>query len=701
MRAESAEHVLSQASDFPRRSNARHGRRAAVVIAVLVLLAIVAWMRASAADVEHAGSVEPKAERALVLDAGERVAANDSIRSTIDSPVDAPIATPAVEVDSIARESIDVLVLDALTFQPVAGAEVRWAHAAEMGMPANPREYGVYSDPGRIDLRVEPPLARERSRLATTDENGIARVDTRIFPGRVSALIGERSGSTDVGDRISSPIRVYVTEQRAIPIEVVDEVGRPVSGVPVSLRQSPRVDKTSMLWSGTTDERGLVRADLAKPRKPDSEGWDVHACLEIPLLEPVSAPVDLRRPIDTAVRLVLPPCGSVVVGVREEGGRAPARPHVSLRCPPSGYRGDENALLWSEPGFRPDSVRDGEARYPFVGLGLDVWASTSRTNDIAQASRDGPRAAGELVRIDLEFAGREPEIVGRLLVDSRTPLRDRLVQIVYATTQRSDFRYPVLTDADGRFRFHASVPQGPGANGSLLAMPIGVGPGEGAAVWIHIDVESPSIPHDVGDLVLRPRRVVASGRVVDDLGAPVPWPRVSALVPDPWSTLDDHKWRSHDLVRSVPHADGTFDVLASTDVERLRVHASAPRHAGSEGIAIDVDGRDVRLVTPRACEIRGRVLADDMVEETGLRVLAIGPLPRTQKRVPPQDRVTRGSFRIEPVAPGRYDLEFVHGKDETPVHRIEGIDVAPAGKATDARLDAIDLRGMVALPGRR
>jgi len=667
---------------------------------VLALVLAVLWMRRSVADVDLAGAAAPTPASPERTSPHVRDAASERGRSPVPTARgdDGHEAGIAVETPAIPRESIDVLVLDAITWAPVAGAEVRWANAAELGMPRNPAEFGVSYDPGIIDRRVEPVLPLELSHRTTTDELGIARVDSRIFPGRVSALHGERSGSENVGDRRTSPIRVYIREQRAIPIEVVDGAGVPVVGVPVSLREAPVVDKSSVLWLGASGSLGLVRAELATPRKPDSGGWTAHACLEIPLLGSVTAPVDLRRPIATPIRLVLPPCGSVVVGVREDGGRTPQRFNVRLNCPASGASAD--SLDWRTLAFRTDLVQDGAALFPFVGLGLDVYASASRSNDFVRVSRPGPRAAGEVVRFDLELAGKEPEVTGRLLTDAREPLRERLVQIVFTTQQRSDFRYPLLTDAEGRFRFFASVPERPGLTGSLLAMPIGIGPGEGGSVQTAIDVESTDVAHDLGDLVVVPSRVVGSGIVVDDVGAPVPWPQLAVFAP---SARSETGWYPNDRLRTAPHGDGRFEVLASTDFARVRVRAWGQGRAGSEYVEFEPGARDVRLVTARGCEIAGRVLVDVGSDEGGIHVHAIGPGPQIEGRVYRQARIGYGAFQIGPIAPGRYDLEFRRGmgaKEEL-IHRLEGIDVPPAGKAVDARLDAIDLRGKTAPPKRR
>ncbi len=694
--------MTSKAPDRPGHPTARGGLLAILLFGVLALLLAVLWMRRSVPDVDLAGTAAPMGLSPDDTSPNVRDAAGERARSPVPTARedDGQDAGLAVETPTIPRESIDVLVLDAITWAPIAGAEVRWANAAELGMPRNPAEYGVHYDPGTIDRRVEPVLTLEISHRTTTDERGIARVDSRVFPGRVSALHGESSGSEDVGDRRISPIRVYIREQRAIPIEVVDGAGVPVVGVPVSLRAAPVIDRSSVLWLGNTGESGLVRAELAKPRKPDSAGWTVHACLEIPLLAPVTAQVDLRKPITEPIRLVLPPCGSVVVNVREEDGRAAAKFGVALCGEPSLAGTYPRCRDRGPHDFEPDRVSGSEARFTFVGLGLDVCASAWRTNDFVQHARFGPRTAGDVVHFDLPLAGREPEVIGRFLTEAGGPLRERLVQIVFDAKQGSRFRYPLLTDADGRFRFFASVPERPGLTGTLLAMPIGIGAGEGGAVQTAVDVERTDDAHDLGDLVVVSPRVVGAGLVVDDVGAPVPWPQIGVFAPSAWS---DNGWYPNDRLRVAPHGDGRFDILASTDFARIRVRAWGQGRAESEYVEFDPGARDVLLVTPRGCEIAGRVLVDPGVYEGGIHVHAIGPGPRIEAKTYRQATVAYGAFQIAPIAPGRYDLEFRRGmgSKEELIHRLEGIDVPPAGKAVDARLDAIDLRGKIALPKRR
>jgi len=243
---------------------------------VFVFVLALLWLRRGAADVEPS---EPIAPTQTLLDesgASIRDVAGDRQRATIDVDREQRGAT-AIQPTAIPRETIDVLVLDGISWQPIVGAEVRWANSRELGLPADPEEFGVRYDHARIERRVEPVLPPERGRRTTTDEHGIARIGTRVFPRRVSALLADRFGSVDVGDRITSPIRVYLTQQRAIAIQVVDGTGAPVVGVPVSLREAPVIDKSSELWLAATDDRGIAHAELALPRKPGSERWTVHA----------------------------------------------------------------------------------------------------------------------------------------------------------------------------------------------------------------------------------------------------------------------------------------------------------------------------------------------------------------------------------------------------------------------------------------
>jgi hypothetical protein len=385
--------ATSMSSARPGRSTAR---RALLLLVALTLALGVPWMRRSVAEPEPSAAA-PASTPAQARDAHVQDAARELERTPIEvaRAEDEASASRREEATAVARESVDVLVLDAHALTPVAGAEVRWLNSAELGLPLHPTEYGVRYDPAIIVRRVDPPLPREGSRLATTDEQGIAHVDTRVFPGRVSAILGDRSGSVDVGDRVAGLIRVYVTEQHVIPIQVVDGAGVPVPGVPVSLRESPTVDNSAELWLGRTNGSGLVRAELAKPRNPASVGRTVHACLEIPLDRSVSAAVDLCDPPTEPVRLVLPPCGSVAVGVREAGGRTAHRFNVRLRCTPSETRMAANELDRTAHAFEPVDVQGEEARFPFVGLGLRVYLSASRSNDFTRWTRAAVSAAGE------------------------------------------------------------------------------------------------------------------------------------------------------------------------------------------------------------------------------------------------------------------------------------------------------------------
>lgn len=135
------------------------------------------------------------------------------------------------------------------------------------------------------------------------------------------------------------------------------------------------------------------------------------------------------------------------------------------------------------------------------------------------------------------------------------------------------------------------------------------------------------------------------------------------------------------------------------EVARLRVAAMRQGHAEPQRVEFEPGRRDLRLVAPRACELTGRALLDDGVDGQRIRVRVLvpgAPIPTERLGTDREVRIgADGSFRIAPLPPGRYDLDFRFLANGEPFHRIEGIEVAPAGKSVDARLDAVDLRGKV------
>jgi len=691
---------VSERSSSRTDPSSRSGRsavHAVLLVGLLVGLLVAALLAQRACSHLEHGTAEPDsrgraasavqvptiADDHVLLDSAERITARQ-LEETSVAPVEALDPTP--------RELVDVLVVDGATGAPVAGALVRWANMSEIG----PR-----TDPTRPRWQAETFALPDSARQTTSGERGLAHVDARLFPGTIVATHGDLSGRADADHLSERPIRVALTRVLGLAIQVVDTDGQPVAGVPVCLRDEPNLDTLGELWRGTTEGAdGIAHVRrLTVPRKDRYAERPAHACIEIPSRIAICSPVDLANPPADPVRLVLPPWGSVVVTVIDSSSKPADVLDVSLAL--AGRLDARGGIGWGMRTFAPESLRDGVAVFPFVELALELHAEAMGFGPSATARGPGPRIQWERVDFTIGLGPALPVLTGRIVTESGEPIRRRFLQVSVVSrnphAMSGSSSRPHTTDGDGGFRVAIPGVVGQSMTLTFRAEPIGIGVGESGIATVERALTEASSVIDLGDVVCRVPRIIGSGVVVDDLDRPVKGAQFAMHVSR--RDLEDGAWREDPLVRWETRRDGSFDITTTVDVTRLRVRALRAGHADSATVEFEPGARGLRLVVPRACELSGRALLDDDPIVRRIRVRLIVPGAQLPTGPLATDRevfiAADGSFRIAPIGPGRYDLDFRIGETAEPFHRIEGIEVAPAGRAVDARLDAIDLRGRV------
>jgi hypothetical protein len=146
-------------------------------------------------------------------------------------------ATPTLASDPTPREPVVVLVVEADGGAPVAGAEVLWSNLADL----------VWSGEPHTRTRLDPFVLLARAHRATTDEQGVACIDARVFPGQIAASAQNRSGRTAVYASSVQPLIVRIAPEIGLVLQVVDASDRPVASVPVCLRAVPHLESMGEL----------------------------------------------------------------------------------------------------------------------------------------------------------------------------------------------------------------------------------------------------------------------------------------------------------------------------------------------------------------------------------------------------------------------------------------------------------------------
>jgi hypothetical protein len=540
--------------------------------------------------------------------------------------------------------------------------------------------------------RLRLPLPADRSLLAAEDGDEFA----------LAELVPQTEGPPE--DRV---VRLALAPSHELTIEVVDEAGRPLAGVPVSLRFSDENFSFDFLRA-LTGADGVARMKHALAfLEASGPGADMpcSAAIVTPQREPVQQRLDLEHPPADPVRLVMPASGTVEVEVvRSDGAAAEEGQLVFLSRPQHTAEDDDDFFIPGLPGFDSVAARvaGGRAVFGFVGLGLDLQATTVY-GDAPESSRvraRGPERAGETALLRLVESLDYPVLAGRLLGPDSAPLAGLRAEF-HVAAEEDVFgigsAHATVTAADGGFRLalpsHARIPTAQPAE-----FRIGAGAAAGALV---AEFELPPLvagENALGDLRAREAAVLVSGRVVGAGGAPVPG---ATLCPMEWVQWDeddptDGTWLDEWDKSRDAGPDGSFVFYGDPPAAGLRLAVSAPGFLGRE-VEAAPGTRDLLIRLDAGGSLRGRLLVDEgvPVDELNLALLVPGSGFEDEEQLWTSAAQEDGSFAFHGLRPGSARLSVAlswEGKDENLVARVDGIAVGP-GAEQDPRLDPLDLRG--------
>lgn len=603
--------------------------------------------------------------------AAEPIAAPAGAAHT-DEPAASPIETP-----------IEVLVVDARSQSPVAGAEVRWGSLNETGL-------GVDRTRPRHVIEAETLLAN--AHRTTSDAEGRAVIDASVFPGRVLARKGTSSGTVWADANTARPIVIELRADLGLVLRVVDGEGKPVAGVPVGLRDSPLAKMRGCFWRGTTDEDGLARVTRIKQIGKDTQ--QSYACIDTLVPSAQAVAVDLAAPPADPVDLVLPPCGSLSVRIHDARG-TPVMPQSTQLALASDIDRNLKSIAWGAPVFDPETLIDGVAAYPFVEIGLEVVFEAMVSGRSPEVITNGPQRAGERVELDLDIGDPLIVLAGRLVDERGEAIEDRTLQASFAGASDSgsgSSTEPLRTDGGGRFEYVLSLGGAVNLRGTLALTPIGAGEAEGTSANLTLDAALLPGRNELGDVVARAPNVLASGRVVDDRGAKVG--KAAMQVQSGSGSV----WASAVGLRATCDESGSFEVRGATSAPELRITAVREGHAPAPPIDVPVGSSGIEVVLERGASLVGRCLVDDPSLLQRLRVRLRRPEDDPKWRTVPGVVTPRpdGTFEFTQQRGGIVHLEVRDRETKEILATIENVSLVAGERAIDGRLDAIDLRGKVA-----
>lgn len=506
----------------------------------------------SSRELTQLATGEPMAVDAAAAVAGERQAAVDMGAAA------APAAPPRI----FGNVTLDVLVVDGTTGAPKPDATVWfWDEATQQTVLDLPKD-----DPRLAQGYVWPVLRAKFGRSLVTDADGRVRI-TAVAWTEVLAESAGWMGTAAVDEDLAARgglLRIPLLPERRFDVRVRTVDARPVEGVIVAvvgLDAGGRPVRSNTLRGSSTDRNGLARFDhLQHPRdeQPPLVGDDpVAVVLDWPGCEDVMATFVPDRLPTEPIELTLPPCGSIVVTVQDfEGG------HDGLTLAESGA-----------VGVRERVVRLTSERGLFEHVPIGVRYELRRWRFDERAVFEGPRAAGELVHVQLTRPPNTLELVGVWCREDGTTIGDAKIHadVLFERGGRVESHWLELrTNADGSFRVRETKLL---AGDRLLdgsAVVAGSGPGDGVGRLPARVLTSGR--NDLGRLQLERPRVVVAGTVAIAGFAPDadPWNKVEAVVERRDTATGTWRWVEGLIAR---RRGSAFEVVGTIEpAARLRVH---------------------------------------------------------------------------------------------------------------------------------
>ena len=614
---------------------------------------------------------------------------------------DAP-GTRAAVVD----EPLRVLVLDDATGIPVPGAEVAWTDESR----PPPVRGGVWGAPSTLVSDFDHAPQR-----TVADARGVAVVRTSPRLA-VAARSGDRFGLRRFRDapQPRGEIRLAIVAGPLVAARVVSESGVPVAGVPVTI--SMNLAKANSISN---------RAFYATSRGPDGLAIAHHPGVIEAFsqgdIKEVTAAIEgtgsggrVKATSDELkagpITLVMPQTGRVVVKVLDpEGKPFPSETTVSLA-----------AERPSAPGWffrREAKTNDGSAEFAMTPAGnlLTASAETAGFDTVTREKLDGPKGSGELVTIELRFQRRRAVVRGRAVDENGGPLFGAELQAELVQGDRMLILPAAIRLAlDRRGDFSFEVDRG---NPRLSMVDLMLELRDSLdAVEFHGRSRLPKLAADdetwLGEIRLSRVDTLASGVVIDDLGAPVAGALVIAdafradyveghvisIGPRSLPNLTD-------VNRARTDESGAFQIqnrdLSGARITGFRLSAEMPGYVCPDRPEVDraaVTG--MKIVLQGTGTIEGRILLPDLapVRRLTVQVTVSDCTPGCKTHYVFDDCVdSSGSFRLTGIQPGTAKVDVLMTGMAAPLTSVASVPVRRLATADDARLRAIDLRGHPAL----
>jgi hypothetical protein len=528
---------------------------------------------------------------------------------------------------------------------PVAGAQVSLQAAAPPGLSARRR---AMRDPERYPGSPSDATGRFELRDLPAGTFDLLVRAPGFAPLTVPSLaVPEGKGATDLGTVALGP-------GAALQGLVVDAQGNPIAGAEVRAKAAQQEPLLILRTRDAGPADAVTAADGSFLLADRSPGESLTLAVTHPSYGPGSLP-GVAVPAAAPVRIVLQPAGQVAGRAVDGDGKPVAGAAVLLSEEEPASLGGQAAMFGS--GRLHRGTTDDEGGFSFDGVSPGAFRLSARAPRYQEAELTNLelKAGQDLTRLEIVLrAGATVE--GRVLSPDG-PAPDAEVTVVQSST--GDFGpYSSLratTDGDGQYRIDG-IPPG---KHTLEARAEGY---RRAVRDVDVAPRTPAVDFDLE------RGLEASGRAVDDGGAPVPGAQVTLVAGREFMNAQRTLTEADGGFRITGLQEGSYTLRASKDG-----YASDPKGVPVTLAGASATGLEVRLSGGGA--VTGRLTGLEFSQLSRVRVsislLYVG-------RVDPE-----GSYRIPNLPPGDYTVTAV--VPDTALHAEGRVTLAPG--AAEAKLD--------------
>lgn len=632
--------------------------------------------------------------------------ASDPVDPVVEAaPADrTEVVEPAVEeVTEVDPRALRVVVRDATTLEPVAGARVLYFdRASEKDRAWNADLFSRFED-------TETLLERYGDAFETDEQGRVT------LPARKSyAYVGARSGSdaamtylmedpaVDGGTELELLLRPSVEFE----VLVEDGLGRPVAHQRVEYQEVFGDRFAQWLTPAMTNDEGVARFRNLQDRLAQANPNLIHriavpipggvAAREFALDAPPEGRFTLRIPSTSAVRVLVQ---------RPDGTPIPDGQAVFLQQHVEGDGDGDYPRNNALRGTQMVWIQDGAAVFERVALSTSVvaWIQSAGQRDAIEVTGMSAAAPGQEIELILG-APPEPTRVGLLVRDHEgNPVTDvvyNLQQVLLAEGVDPDpIRSRTGARDDGTVYFlqdrllDESSPSPAGAEMMAVLVELAEGRARwGVARWEIVTEPGAQL---AGEAVLG-ERLIASGLVFGADGQPMPFAELDLRVPAPWPQgEDDQIWMNFKA-----DGDGRFEVRG-TGLEEgatLAGYVSPPQlgsasSSSSTPIELIVGRTQQRVSMETQTRVRGRLLLDAGMP-TELMWLRVDVTPAGEEasehwiEVDPEN----GRFERGSLPEGAAQLVLT-GSGRLELYRSAWFELKAGEAITPPDCDPLDLRG--------